>query len=111
MSALARERPRRSAARSRSEGAARRARSTGGVLWIVVLGALLAGVVAVNVVVLQLNVRLDELDHRRGELKADTARLRSQISTAAANVRIDREARERLGLRAGRDRHDRRTSS
>ena len=80
------------------KAAVRRRTVTGGVLWIVVLGALLAGVVAVNVVVLQLNVRLDELNHQRGELKAETARLRSQISTAAANVRIDREARDGLGL-------------
>jgi cell division protein FtsL len=69
-----------------------------GVVWIVALGLLLAGVVAVNVVVLQLNVRLDELGRQRAELKADAARLRSSISTAAANVRIAREARDHLGL-------------
>jgi cell division protein FtsL len=77
---------------------ARRRLVTSGVLWIVALGVLLAGVVAVNVVVLQLNVRLDELGRQRAELKADAARLRSRISTAAANVRIESEAQDRLGL-------------
>jgi hypothetical protein len=33
----------------------------GGVLWIVVVAVLLAGIVALNVAVLRLNVRLDEL--------------------------------------------------
>jgi cell division protein FtsL len=82
----------------RSAAGVRRRLVRSGVLWILALGVLLAGVVAVNVVVLQLNVRLDELGRQRAELKADSARLRSSISTAAANVRIAREARDRLGL-------------
>ena len=37
----------------------------GGILWIVVVGALLAGIVAVNVVVLQLNMQFDGLSRQR----------------------------------------------
>jgi len=73
-------------------------RPFGGVVWIVVLAVLLAGVVAVNVAVLQLNVRLDELGRERTQLRADTNRLSSQLSSASANVRIESEARSRLGL-------------
>ena len=69
-----------------------------GVVWIVVLAVLLAGVVAVNVAVLQLNVRLDELGRERIQLRADTNRLSSQLSSASANARIESEARARLGL-------------
>ena len=49
-----------------------RPRPFGGVVWIVVLAVLLAGVVAVNVAVLQLNVQLDELGRERIQLRADT---------------------------------------
>lgn len=70
----------------------------GGVLWIVVLGALLAGVVAVNVAVLQLNVRLDDLNRERFQLRADNASLSSRISSAGADARIESQARSRLGL-------------
>jgi cell division protein FtsL len=75
-----------------------RARPFGGVVWIVVLAVLLAGVVAVNVAVLQLNVRLDELGRERIELQGETKRLSSQLSSASANARIESEARARLGL-------------
>jgi cell division protein FtsL len=70
----------------------------GGVLWIVVFGVLLAGVVAVNVAVLQLNVRLDALGRERVQLRADNARLTSQISSAGTDARIESQARARLGL-------------
>jgi cell division protein FtsL len=70
----------------------------GGVLWIVVIGALLAGVVAVNVLVLRLNVQLDELRHTRAELKAEIATARAQLSSASSNARIESEAASKLGL-------------
>ena len=73
-------------------------RPFGGVVWIVVLAVLLAGVVAVNVAVLQLNVRLDELGRERIQLRADTNRLSSQLSSASANARIETEAATKLGL-------------
>jgi cell division protein FtsL len=75
-----------------------KARPFGGVVWIVVLAVLLAGIVAVNVAVLQLNVRLDELGRERIQLRADTNRLSSQLSSASANARIEAEARTKLGL-------------
>lgn len=70
----------------------------GGVLWIVVVGSLLAGVVAINVLVLRLNVELDELRRTRAELKADIATSRAQLSSASANARIESEAAAKLGL-------------
>jgi len=73
-------------------------RTFGGVVWIVFFGALLAGVVAVNVAVLQLNVRLDDLNRERFQLRADNAGLSAQISSAGADAKIESEARNRLGL-------------
>ena len=70
----------------------------GGVLWIVAVGSLLAGVVAINVLVLRLNVELDELRRTRAELKADIATSRAQLSSASANARIESEAASKLGL-------------
>ena len=78
--------------------ASARVRPFGGVVWIVVLAVLLAGIVAVNVAVLQLNVRLDELGRERVQLRADTNRLSSQLSSASANAQIESEARTKLGL-------------
>ena len=70
----------------------------GGVVWIVALALLLAGVVAVNVAVLRLNLQLDEAGRERTELKTDIAGLRSEISSAAATTRIERLAEGELGL-------------
>lgn len=70
----------------------------GGILWIVVFAVLLAGVVAVNVTVLRLNLELDQVGRERTELRADISRLRSQLSSASATSRIDRLAEEELGL-------------
>lgn len=70
----------------------------GGVLWIVAIGALLAGIVAINVLVLRLNVQLDELRHSRAELKAEIATARAHLSSASSNARIESEAASKLGL-------------
>ena len=67
-------------------------------MWIVLFATWLAGVVAVNVAVLQLNVRLDELGRERVQLRADNARLSSEISRAGADARIESQARNTLGL-------------
>jgi cell division protein FtsL len=72
----------------------------GGIAWIVVVGVLLAGIVAVNVVVLQLNMQFDSLSRERAQLRADNALLRSQLSSASANVRIEDAATTKLGLQA-----------
>ena len=71
---------------------------SGAVVWIVAVGLLLAGVVAINVLVLRLNVELDELRRSRAELKADIATSRAQLSSASANARIESEAATKLGL-------------
>jgi len=63
-----------------------------GVLWIIVVGALLAGLVALNVAVLQLNVRLDQLARERATLRDENAALASQFSSAKASPRIQARA-------------------
>jgi len=88
------------APRSRSRATTRRRSWAlgGGVVWIVVLAVLLAGVVAINVAVLRLNLQLDDAGRERTELKTDIAQLRSEISSAAATTRIERLAEGELGL-------------
>ena len=57
------------------------ARARGGILWIAVSGILLAGVVFVNVAVLQLNLRLDSSNAQRSKLVAENASLQTQYSS------------------------------
>jgi cell division protein FtsL len=76
----------------------RERRVTGGVLWIGVIAALLAGVVATNVAVLRLNMKLDRLSKERAELKAQSAQLSAQLSSASAAPRIQRLAAKQLGF-------------
>ena len=83
-------RPRRSAKSQR--------RVASGVVWIAVVTLLLGGIVAVNVAVLRLNIRLDGLGQQRAKLRADNASLASQLSSDAASARIVSLARSRLGL-------------
>ena len=75
-----------------------RRRTSSGVAWIVVFGILLAGVVAINVAVLQSNLRLDKLGRQETTLRADNATLASQLSAAAAGPNIETLAARRLGL-------------
>ena len=82
----------------RRRRAQRRHGVAGGVLWIVVLAVLLGGVVALNVAVLDLNVRLDGLSRERADLRATNTELESRLSSAGATPRIDAAARNRLGL-------------
>ena len=82
----------RRAGRGEHRPRASRAPFAGGVAWIVVVGVLLAGIVAVNVLVLQLNMQFDGLSRERAQLKADNALLRSQLSSASASVRIEEAA-------------------
>jgi cell division protein FtsL len=88
-------------ARAPRARASRRRRTwalSGGVVWIVLFAILLAGVVTINVAVLRLNLQLDEAGRERTELRNDVARLRSDISSAAATRRIERLAEGELGL-------------
>jgi cell division protein FtsL len=84
--------------RTRSAARRRRWALGGGVVWIVLVALLLAGVVAVNVTVLRLNLELDEVGRERTELRSDVSRLRSELSTASATSRVDRLAQKELGL-------------
>ena len=89
---VARPRPR-TRARKRSQP-----RTRGGILWIVVSGILLAGVVFVNVAVLQLNLSLDSTNSERTKLIAQNAALESQYSALVASQRIQQQAVRQLGL-------------
>lgn len=91
------------AARARATRSGTRSRPrprilAGGVVWIVLFAVLLAGVVAVNVSVLRLNIELDQVGRERSELKGDIAGLRAGLSSASATARIERIAEKELGL-------------
>jgi cell division protein FtsB len=86
----------RSRSRARDEKAPRLL--AGGVLWIVVFALVLAGVVAVNVAVLRLNLELDGVSRERTQLRADIADVRSQLSRGDATFQIEKTARDELGL-------------
>jgi hypothetical protein len=62
------------------------------------MGLLLAGVVALNVAVLRLNLRYDELGQERAQLRAESAELSSQLAMRAASARTSSLARHQLGL-------------
>jgi cell division protein FtsL len=68
-----------------------------GVVWIAALAVLLAGVVAMNVAVLRLNMTLDRLGREQNELRATNADISSRISSNAAAPRIQAIAAKRLG--------------
>jgi hypothetical protein len=59
---------------------------------------LLGGVVALNVVVLQLNVRLDRLAQERTDLRAGNAALSAQLSSVGAPPHVVSVAHRKLGL-------------
>lgn len=85
------------AARPKRKAAAQR-RTAGGALWIVVMGVLLAGVVALNVAVLRLNLQFDQLARERDQLRAESAELASELATRSASARTSSIARHRLGF-------------
>lgn len=93
---VVRPRPRakpRAKARKRSQ-----ARARGGILWIVVSGILLAGVVFVNVAVLRLNLSLDSTNSERTKLRAENAALQSNLSRELASSQIQTRAAKEFGL-------------
>ena len=74
------------AARARRSGRPKRRakaqrRTAGGAVWIVLIGVLLAGVVALNVAVLRLNLQFDQLARDRDKLRAESAELASELAT------------------------------
>jgi cell division protein FtsB len=69
-----------------------------GAIWIAFIAALLAGVVALNVAVLRLNVQLDALDEDRTRLRAEKAELVSRLAGELASSRVEERARYELGL-------------
>ena len=85
-------------ARTRTRARRRRDPLRNGVVWIVAAAIVLAGLVAVNVAVLQMNVRLDKLSRDRATLRDQNASLASQFSTAKASPLIQSRAKTRLGL-------------
>ena len=84
--------------RPRTRSRVRKARARGGILWITISGILLAGVVFVNVAVLQLNLRLDSSNSERAKLHAENAALSSQLSSELASGQIQSRASKELGL-------------
>lgn len=72
-------------------------RLRGGIAWIALFAFVLAGVVALNVAVLRVNMGVSRLDREQLELQAQNAALASQVSSAASAQRIEQTAR-RLGL-------------
>jgi cell division protein FtsL len=86
-------RDRTQAARDRS--APRLGRS---VVWIVVVAGLLAGIVALQVAVLELRMERGRVQAEIVELRAQNAKIESAISAAASVARVEGAARGRLGL-------------
>ena len=80
------------------ERALRRPRLTRWVVWIAIVGVLLAGIVALNVTVLRLRMESGNLQSENIRLRADNAAIQAQLSTAAAVGRVEAIARGRLGL-------------
>ena len=67
----------------------------GGLAWIIVAGVLLAGIVALNVAVLRLNIRLDHMNTKSQQLQAENAALGAQLSGAVSSPRIQALAKAR----------------
>lgn len=77
---------------------ASRPRVAGGVVWIVLVATLLAGIVALNVAALRLNLEVQRLSEKQEELAAGNAAAASELSSLSASARIEAMARRKLGL-------------
>jgi hypothetical protein len=75
-----------------------RPRVAGNVVWIGLVATLLAGIVALNVAVLRLNMQSEELDVERTKLIVQRDGLEAELSQAAAAGRIEAMALNRYGL-------------
>jgi hypothetical protein len=67
----------------------------GGLAWIIVASILLAGIVALNVAVLRLNIQLDHMNTEREQLRAENAALGAKLSGAVSSPRIQALAKAR----------------
>ena len=65
---------------------------------MVAVDALLHGLVALNVAVLQLNIEAERLDAKREKLATENEVLASELSSVAAAWRIEALATRKLGL-------------
>jgi cell division protein FtsL len=74
------------------------------VVWILVVAALLAGIVALNVGVLRLNMEGEQLDEEYNRLVTRHQELEAEFSRTAAAGRIEGLALHRLGLVRAEDR-------
>ena len=70
----------------------------GGVFWILAVAVLLAGIVAVNLAVLRLNLSLDSVNRERAKLKADNAALASQLASAKKTGLVVTQGSQSSGL-------------
>jgi cell division protein FtsL len=86
-------RPRLSRAR-----AASRPKLGRGVIWILLVAGLLAGIVALQVTVLQLRMERGRIQSEIVEIRANNAKIESQISSAASLARVEGAARGPLAL-------------
>jgi hypothetical protein len=91
-------RPRAEPRRAPRRRAQPRPRVAGNVVWIVVVATLLAGIVALNVAVLRLNMQAEELETERTELMSRRDNLEADLSRAAAAGRIEGIAAHTYGL-------------
>lgn len=89
--------PTKARTRTRRKAAPQR-RVAGGAVWIVLMGLLLAGVVALNVAVLRLNLGFDALTQEQAQLRAENAELASKLAARASSPRTHSLARRSLGL-------------
>ena len=86
-------------ARSRKRAVAKRkAGLLGGIVWIVLLAVLLGGIVALNVAALQLNVRLQEANNAKADVRARSVALAGQLSSAGSAPQVASAAEQKLGL-------------
>jgi cytoskeletal protein RodZ len=89
-------------ARSRKRAAAKKKKKKagllGGIVWIVLLAGLLGGIVALNVAVLQLNVRLQQANDAKADVRARSVALAGQLSSAGSSPQVAAAAEGKLGL-------------
>jgi hypothetical protein len=91
-------RPAAKPSRKRRVAAKKKAGILGGVVWIVLIAVLLGGIVALNVAVLQLNVRLQQANTAKADVRARSVALAGQLSSAGSAPQVASAAQKKLGL-------------